>query len=75
MADGEMTVTDMEKQLDQSARSVRIEYQKRWREQKRKERERRHKVVNNGVILVAFCPRCGLNLEVLATALAVVNKA
>ena len=44
-------------------------YQRIWRQRRQNGRS-----MNNGAFTIGFCPRCGMNLEVLATALAVVNK-
>lgn len=44
------------------------------REYQRKYRKGRQKQNLNGAVVVHFCPRCGMNLEVLATALQVANK-
>lgn len=46
------------------------EYQRQYRLQRKKLKGRR----NGTLRVMGFCPCCGLNLEVLATALAVVNK-
>lgn len=60
------------KPAELTAREIRKrEYQRRYRAQRRKMRHSRNGAFN----VMGFCPRCGMNLEVLATALAVVNKA
>lgn len=53
-------------------RAKRLAYQKEWR--RRRSQMLRHSQ-NGHASTVGFCPRCGMNLELLATALAVVNKA
>lgn len=57
----------MEPKGAESAQRAKREYQRQWRKKRQLAR-------NGAFVSIGFCPRCGMNLKVLATALAVVDK-